>query len=455
MLRRLILLTMLALAIPATAAPTGPGAFKITGVAVDVVAANPVAARAAAYTLAERRAWPQLWARMTGNPASAAPHLADGAIEGMVAGVEIETEAFDLTRYLGRLSIVFDRERASAFLGGSEGQAVPMLLLPVLIDGAGTRTVYQAKTPWAAAWLRFRDTASAVDYVIPAASAGDNVVLTAIQSRRHDRALWRTVLARFKAADVLTAEVRLVRSWPGGPVGATVVARHGPDAVELGRASFRTATPAGVEAMLDEAVRAADTIYARALASGMMPVEPGLTIELAPVLAAGPEIGASPLAGTVGVEANVATPDAASLAATFAALKAVPGVVEVRILRLSLGATSRIVIGHADSDAALAYHLDQKGWRLAPEASGVLLRRRVAGDPAVPPPPTEADMAAAEAVAEPDATPGTAGAARPAGGAAAPVGGSARPAAAKPAGKPVAPPRDLLPPAARDPLAPR
>ncbi len=398
------LLLALVAAVPLAAAPSGPGAYKIAGVAVDVVASNATAARTAAYVLAERRAWPLLWARITGNPAAAAPHLADGAIEAMVAGVEIERENFDLNRYIGRLAIVFDRDRASGFVGGEGGQAPPMLLLPVLIDGAGVRTVYQARTPWTAAWLRFRDAASALDYVVPATSAGDNVVLTAWQAHRSDLTLWRTVLARFKAADVLTAEVRLVRAWPGGPVSATVIARHGPDALEIERLTLHATNPAAVDAMLDEAVRAVDGIYVRALADGRLSVEKGLTVELAPLIGSGPTIGSGEIAVTaVGTEANVVTPDAAVWAATFAELKAVPGVVDVRLLRLALGAVSRIVIRHADSDAALAYHLDQHGWRLAPEGGGVLLRRKAASDPTVPPPPSPADVAGAEAIAEPDA----------------------------------------------------
>ena len=425
-------------AAPATAAPIGPGAYKIGGVAVDVVAGNATDARAAAYRLAERRAWPLLWARLTGDVPTSAPKLADPAIEAMVAGVEIESEQFDLTRYIGRLAIVFDRDRASGFLGQG-GQAPPMLLLPVLIDGAGVRTVYQAKTPWSAAWLRFRDAASALDYVIPAASAGDNVVLNAFQARRGDRKLWQAVLARFRAADVLTAEVRLIRQWPGGPVAAIVVARHGPDAVELGRVSLRAANPAGVDALLDEAVRAVDGIYVRALADGRLTAEKGLSVELAPLIGSGPAIGSDEAAvdGAAPTEASLATPDARSYAATEADLRATPGVTGVSVVRLALGAMSRIVIRHADSDASLAYHLDQRGWRLAPEPGGVLLRRRQAGDPVVPPPPTAADLAGAEAIAEPDAAPLDA------------------PNPARPRDPLAEVPRPPAPPRPRDPLAPR
>jgi hypothetical protein len=405
MVRCALFWLMMAFAVPAAAVPGGPGAYKIGGVAVDVVAGNPTDARANAYREAERRAWPLLWARLTGGVPSAAPKLADGAIEGMVAGVEIEAEHFSLTRYIGRLAIVFDRERASGWLGGAFASAPPpMLLLPVTIEG-GTRTVYQTKTPWLAAWLRFRDAASALDYIVPAVSAGDNVVLTAYQSRRTDRTLWRNILSRFKAADVLTAEVWLTRSYPGGPVAATVVARHGPDAIELGRATVRAANTAGVDAMLDDAVRQVDAIYVRALQAGLLQAEKGLRIELEPLIGSAPFIGsvASAAASGGGVEASVVTADAKSYAAIEAAVRGTPTVTGVGLVSLSLGGTSRIVIRHSDSVEMLSYQLDQHGLRLAPDAAGVLLRRKVPGDPVVAAPLTAAELNSAEVVSEPDA----------------------------------------------------
>lgn len=438
MVRCVLFWLMVAFAVPALAVPTGPGAYKIGGVAVDVVAGNATDARANAYREAERRAWPLLWARLTGGFPTDAPKLADGAIEGMVAGVEIEVEHFSLTRYIGRLAVVFDRERASGYLGGALGGApAPMLLLPVTIEG-GTRTVYQTKTPWLAAWLRFRDAASALDYVIPAANAGDNVVLTAYQSRRGDRTLWRNILSRFKAADVVTAELWLTRSYPGGPVAATVVARHGPDAVELGQVSLRAANTAGVDAMLDEAVRQVDAIYVHALQAGRLQTEKGLTVELEPLIGSAPFIGSTADAeGSVGggVEASVVTADAKSWAAIEAAVRGTPTVTGVGLVSLSLGGTSRIVIRHSDSVEMLAYQLDQRGLRLAPDAAGVLLRRKVPGDPVVAAPLSAAELNSAEAVAEPDA---------------APLAKPAAPRSETAAPKPPPPPK----PARRDPLAP-
>lgn len=461
MLQRAFFCILLALGGPAAAATNGPGAYKIAGVTVDVLARNAVDARAAAYREAERKAWPQLYARLTGSEPSAAPRLADGAIEAMVAGVEIEREQFSTTRYIARLTIVFDRDRASGYLGGALGvQAPPMLLLPVQIDG-GQALLYRTKTPWAAAWLRFRDAASALDYVMPAASAGDNVVLTSYQSRRRDRTLWRNILNRFRASDVLTAEVVLTRAWPGGPVAAVAIARHGPDAVELGRVALRTPTAAGLDAMLDDAVRQVDAIYARALREGRMATEAGLIVELAPL-----EIGASSIGEGVpaaaagsGVEALVITPDAKAYAEIEALLRGTPTVRSVGLLSLSLGGTSRIVIRTLDGGVGLAYELDRRGLRLAPVEGGTLLRRKIAGDPVVPPPLTAEQMATAEVVAEPDAAPlAPAKPTAPVAGApatAAPIAGAKPTVPVVGTVDPLAPPRPAPKPRAADPLAPR
>ena len=384
----------------------GSGAFAVGGIAVDVTGKTTNDARMAAYREAQRKAWPLLWARLSGQPAGNAPRLSDGAIDAMVAGIEIQGEHFSMTRYIAKLGVVFDRNRAGAYVTTGVGgtHSPPMLLLPVLIDG-GVRVIYQAKTPWAAAWARYRDAVTPIDYVSAQGTPADNILLTGYQAHRDDRPLWRNILNRFKASDVLIAEVKLDHDYPGGPVQATFIARHGPDATELGRFTLQ-ASGDGLAAMLDDGVRRTDAIFAEALRDGRLRSEPDLTAGLAPLAAIGPDIGTPTEAAAVGagIDAEVVTPDARSWNDTEAALRSVPTVTGVTLLSLSLGGTSRIVIAHSDSLDVLAYHLDQRGFRLAPSAGGPLLRRKVAGDPAVAPPPSLADLGKAEAVAEPDST---------------------------------------------------
>ena len=171
----LLLLTLALVGGPVLAQDAGGGnAYTIGGIDVDVAGPNPEAARFAAYRIAQRKAWPLLWARLTGGPAGAAPHLSDGQLDGMVSGIESQGERFSMTRYIAKLGVIFDRSRASDYFGGSMGgrlQSPPMLLLPVYTDG-GVRTLYQAKTPWRAAWQRFRENVTPIDYVVASGSAG-------------------------------------------------------------------------------------------------------------------------------------------------------------------------------------------------------------------------------------------------------------------------------------------
>jgi hypothetical protein len=198
--------------------------------------------------------------------------------------------------------------------------------------------------------------------------------------------LWRNILNRFKAVDVLIADVKLTRSWPGGPIDALFVARHGPDATELGRFSLRTNSPAGLDAMLDTGVRQVDAIYAQALRDGRLRAEPDLSADLAPIVSAAPIIATTDAGVDVssgGIDAEVATPDSSDWTAIERKLRATPTVTGVTLTSLSLGGSSRIVIRHNDTRELLDYWLDQNALRLVPVAGGLLLRPREPSDPVV------------------------------------------------------------------------
>ena len=372
----------------------GGSAYAIGGIDVDVSAPNPEAARMAAYRIAQRKAWPLLWSRLTGNPAAAAPRLSDGQLDAMVSGIESQGERFSMTRYIARLGVVFDRSRASDYFGDMAGrlQSPPMLLLPVYSDG-GVRMLYQVKTPWRAAWQRYRENVTPIDYIVASGSAGDNVVLTGWQVSRPDRPTWRNILNRFDAVDVLSAEARLVRTYPGGPIRALFIARHGPDATEIGRFELATASDDGLDAMLDTAVRQIDDIFADALRDGRLRSEADLTADLNPIIADAPAIGLAlesdqddaAGAAATSIEVAVATPDAAAVAALETQLRGTPGVTGVTITSLSLGGTSRVLIGYAGARDGLAYALDGKGLRLTLEEGENVLRRRREGDAPLPP----------------------------------------------------------------------
>ena len=394
MLWRVLASLMLLPAVPVAAQNSGGSAYSIGGIDVDVAGPNAQAARLAAFRIAQRKAWPVLWSRLTGSPEAQAPRLTDSQLDSMVSGIESQGERFSTTRYIARLGVVFDRSRAAPYLGatGAGLHSPPMLLLPMLVDG-GAAKIYQAKTPWLAAWNRFRETVTPLDYVLATGSPGDNMLLTGWQVHRPDRESWRNILTRFDTVQVLTAEARLTRSWPGGPITGLFIARAGPNAGELGRFSLSTQSPEGLDAMLDTAVRQIDSLYAVALRDGRLQSEPDLAQELAPLLSTGPLIGAPPSAAitepgaiTASLELFVPTPDATIAAAIEAQLRGTPGITAVTTVSLSLGGTSQILITYNVSRAALDYNLDGKGLRLVTSNGQTVLRRRLPDEAPLPPP---------------------------------------------------------------------
>jgi len=403
-------------------------AFAVGGIDVDFLGKTADQARLAAWREAQRKAWPQLWSRLSGRPAAEAPRLGDPALDAMVSGIEVQSERFSEKRYIARLAVLFDRVRAGKYVGGQAASLTsqPMLLMPVLDDG-GVRTVYeQQASPWLQAWARFRSGASPMQYVRASTVGGDAILLNAWQARRDNRLMWRSLMNRFRTADVLTAEAKLERAWPGGPVTGTFTARHGPDAAALTRFTLTANAAGGLGAMLDEAVRRIDAAYTEALRSGQLRSDPALSADMAPVEGAGPEIAVA--APADGVEAFVATPNAQAVSAIEAALRGTPTVTGTRIVSLSLGGMTRISIAHADSYDMLLYSLDQRGLRLQPAQGGLLLRRKQVGDAPVPRPAITVSSADTEPGAGTPAA--SAPAARPA------------PAPPRPAGSG---PRDLLP----------
>ena len=133
--------------------------IEVSGIEVDVRAESGIAAREQAWEEAQRKAWDRL----------EGPSLSDSQIAGLVSAVVIERERLGPRRYIATLGVVFDRQRASRYLG-SEGEATrsaPMLLLPVTVS-AGTQMVYEQRNPWQRAWAGYQAGQSRIDYVIPA-----------------------------------------------------------------------------------------------------------------------------------------------------------------------------------------------------------------------------------------------------------------------------------------------
>ncbi len=363
----------------------GSGGLVISGIEVDVGGDSPIDARLNGWREAQREAWPALWARMSGLAAATAPRLADGALDSMVSAIEVEREQVGPNRYVARLAVVFDRVRASSYLGrfANLSSSPPFLVVPVLQDAA-TRQAHEESSPWLAAWSRLRAGETPIDYVRIRPTPGDVILLNAWQAERRHIFLWRMLIDRYQVADVLIPELVLDRSFVGGPVSGLLIVRFGPSGRELGR--VRLTNRAGdVAGLADTAVREADRLYVAALRAGNLLPDPNLIepdVAVTDLEDAGPQFDAGFEGGAAqALRVRVQTPDDATLQAIQRLVAATPGVAGVRLQSLVLGGESVLEILPFVPADELRYALDRQGLRL----DGNLLRRRAGGEaPLVP-----------------------------------------------------------------------
>ena len=373
--------------------------IRVSGIQVDTRGDTPQEAREAGYKDAARLAWEKI----------KGPKLSDSQLSAMVSAIVVESEQLGPRRYIARLGVVFDRARASGYLGG-EGQvarSAPLLLIPVTVT-AGTGTVFERRNPWQRAWAEYQTGASRIDYVRPSGAGGDSLLITYGQTGRRSRLWWRNVLDQFGASDVLIAVARLDYSYPGGPVTGRFTARYGPDNSWLGEFSLRAPTSEQLPAMLNMAVQRFDAIYTQALDAGRLSPDPTLDlavpvlppevqalIEQGRAIAAreeaarlGENVTASPSPGAtatttpgfnsatvIGVTIQFETPDPASVDATVGAVRGTPGVRGANTSSLALGGTSIMRVAFAGTSAELAEALRARGFTVREAGGGLSISR--------------------------------------------------------------------------------
>lgn len=409
----IVVLTVLALAVRAQVsgdrgiAPVAASRdIEVKGIEVDTSGKTPEQAREEGWKEATRKAW----AKING------PKLSDSQLSGLVSAIAIEHEQLGPHRYIARLGIVFDRGRAAQYLGGSGeiARSSPMLLIPVTVT-AGTETVYQRRNPWQRAWAEYQAGESRIDYVRPVGAGGDSLLVTFGQTGRRSRLWWRSVLDQFGAADVLVAIARLDYSYPGGPVTGHFTARYGPDNNFLGSFELTAQSPDQLPTMLAQAVQRFDEIFTQALSAGKLRPDRSLDIAnptLPPAIAAlvaqgraleardaaaaeaaipggelpppetgnpanpAPEPTASP-APVAAANFNVqfASPNAAAVDSTLAAVRGADGVRAASTSSLALGGISVMRVSFVGTQSQLGAALRARGLTVRESAGGLIIGR--------------------------------------------------------------------------------
>ncbi len=360
--------------------------IDVGGIEVNVTGDSPEEARANGWREAQRLAWEKI----------DGPDISDSQLDSLVAAIVVEEENIGPHRYIARLGVIFDRQRAGALLGagGERARSAPMLTLPVLISG-GTQTMFEVRNPWQRAWAEYQFGSSTIDYVRPSGSGGESLLLTYGQSGRRSRAWWNNILDQFGAADVLVPIANLRWEWPGGPVEGRFTARYGPDNRFLAEFSMQADNDDELPAMLRRAVTRFNQLYAAALADGTLRPDPTLTldnIEISPEIRAileqareaelaaqsadanqtdsGVDVSsgaeqpqpAETAAPTESYGIQAATPAASDFDGTLSALRGLPGVTRVTVRSTAIGGASVFDVTYAGDLSALAELLRQRGW---------------------------------------------------------------------------------------------
>ncbi len=365
------------------AAPVDSGsAYEVSGVIVDVAGPSADAARYGGWRLAQRKAWVQLSSRLGGGGAL----VSDGTLDSLVSGIVVENEQIGPQRYVAKLGVLFDRNRAGSLLGIStySDRSQPMLVIPVQWSG-GVGQVFEQRTEWQQAWARYRTGNSSIDYVRPSGSGPDALLLNVGQTQRPGRGWWRTIIDQYGASDVIVPVVTLYRQWPGGPVIGVFEARHGPDNALIGRFTLRVGTPDGLPQLLDTGVKRIDDLYQRARRNGTLRLDYSLSPPPAPDPIATETIpvdetadaNTAVLTGGTGLSITVQfdTPAAAAVASTEAALRAIPGVRSAATTSLALGGVSLMRVAYDGDPAALKAALEARGYQVFGSGQTIRIRR--------------------------------------------------------------------------------
>jgi hypothetical protein len=367
------------------------GDFEVRDIDVDVAGGTAEVARVAGWKLAQRLAWRKLTQQTNGGPGSTLP---DSALDSMVSAIEVQREQIGPTRYIARLTILFDRARAGQALGvsGQVMRSPPLLVIPVLTEG-GSSAVFEYPTEWQRAWAMFRTAESAIDYIRTAGSGADPMLLNAGQISRRGRNWWRILLDLYGAADVVMPLARIERTTPTGPVIGRFAARYGPDNHYIGGFTLRVARSSDIPAMMTEAVKRMDALYTQALNSGVLRPDPSLIVE-EPIDNSMMDDAASEFDTTEFVPAEAGsgpgtayliqydTPNVASVGQGEAMMRAIPGVRSAATSSLALGGTSVMQVTFGQSLDELRLALAARGYTV--QGSGTTLRIVRRAGPAVP-----------------------------------------------------------------------
>ena len=233
----------------------GPAdAFTVSGIPVDVTAADAVAARAQALEMGQREGLARLMRRLA--PADVYGRLppTDGLpLERFVRNFEVNDERLSTTRYIARLTVTYDAAAVRDLLRRqgvpfAETVSEPLLVLPLFETPSGLR-LWQEDNPWWQAWAQAMDRESLLRLRLPLGDLEDVEAIDAdlkdidqgagAYARPGDRPALRRIAERYDARGVIVAHAQVDSDVEQpGQVPAVTITAQGFGDVEI--ADFNT-----------------------------------------------------------------------------------------------------------------------------------------------------------------------------------------------------------------------
>ncbi len=202
----------LAAAGKASAQAVGGNSYAITGIDVDVSAADAIKAREQGIREAKRRASRMLVDRLVAaEDRGRVPPLDDARLDNMVRGVEFVRERSVPNRYIATLNVVFAADQAKAWLADSgvkvvETVARPALVIPLWKGKAGVEAL-DDRNAWREAWQALDTAASSVPVTVVRGDTTDQSALSAEEAFVGDVAALSRLNERYRAPTIIVATV--------------------------------------------------------------------------------------------------------------------------------------------------------------------------------------------------------------------------------------------------------
>lgn len=226
----LLILTFGLWAVCASAQDTSPDAsvYNVTGVTVDVTSDSAAKARDQAITDAQRAGFTQLLDRL-GAESSAGDKLSANDLATLVQNFEVQNEHVSPVRYIGTFTVQFRPLAVRAYLNSrkatyNDSQGQPVLILPVMKNGAIVSLWDEQSAHWQKLWNDAARAGGIVPILVPAGTPEDKNLLTAADAVAGKTDAIKPLIDKYQVSGAVVATLN--GSFDNPAAGFTIDLQH-------------------------------------------------------------------------------------------------------------------------------------------------------------------------------------------------------------------------------------